>query len=372
MEFINITPLAGMGFTKLGPLGRRWHVVVVRGSFRLGEHEGELRLLDGEHALSLEDTYHGDDPLTSALRHETDLVWTKPACDLIIAGHAHAPGGRPQTRWDCAVRLDQRTHKLSLTGPRHWHKRWSGWQLSQPEATARVPLDYALAFGGDPTLGRKERPGPWPHNPVGVGWYRSSALAADRHYPAPQFEVLGQPYRAFDRRYPVCGFSPLSRWWPQRCRHAGTFDKAWERRGELWLPDDFNTHFYNGAPSPLQMPHPQPGARLAMIGIWPTTRADGLVAMRLPAGFPEAEIYRHDGPPIDRTLTLDTVLVEPDAHQIHLSWRLSVPVDLQPVLCCVRWPHWLQRFVRDEREAQAPQPVPIAACPLTTQEAQHG
>lgn len=344
MDLINITPLGGLTYQKLGPRGQGWDVVVLRGTFR-PDADGTLQPIAGEHSLSLADRYHGDDPMLSALRHESDVVWTKPACDVIVAGHAHAPGGQAAMRWDCAVQMGSRRHVLTVTGPRLWRKRLvRGWRLDDPQATMRVRLDYGLAFGGDPCLGQRKAAQPLADNPVGVGWYRAGCMKSDLAYAAPQFEALGRAYTHFDRKYPAVGFSPLSRWWPQRVRHVGTYGAQWRRLGQNWLADDFDTRFYNGAPEPLQAPYAEPGERVVLIGLWPGN--PGAMAMRLPGGFPTVDFHRPAKHAFDVPMNLDTVLVDTDEQQVHLTWRLAVRQDLGTTACVTRWPHWQRAYFR--------------------------
>jgi hypothetical protein len=352
MELINISPLAGMSYCKYGPRGEAWQVAVVRGSFTLTPGQ-PLQFADEALDLVMADVYQDADPTTSALRHETDLVWTKPACDVVVAGHAHAPLGRAAARWLAGVQLGKQRHSLTVTGPRQWRKRGDGWFLDEPQATSRVALDYALAFGGDPSLGQEAAPGALPDNPLGVGYYKSHHLDSAQTYAAPQFETTGQPYEAFDRLYPVLGFSPLSRWWPSRYRHAGTLDAAWEKSGFPYLPDDFDIRFYNGAPEALQVPHPQGGESLVLVGLWPTSdaahtrNAHGTVLADLPGSFPEAEIQTISSIHPPRPMTLDTIVIDTDACRVYLTWRITVAQSQHPQNCIVRWPMWQQAQIRN-------------------------
>jgi hypothetical protein len=351
MELINITPLGGLTYLKYGPRGRGWDVVVLRGAFR-PDAQGVLQLIDGDHTLSLADTYHGEEPLLSALRHESDLIWTKPACDVIVAGHAHAPHGQAAARWFCGVQIGPHRHAMTVTGPRRWRKhRWK-WRLDEPQATRQVRLDYSLAFGGDPTLGQGKKSEPWADNPVGVGWYHAGSMNADQDYAAPQFETLDRPYKDFDRKYSALGFSPLSRWWPARARFAGTYDQRWLEQNGRWLADDFDTRFFNGAPELLQVPYPRPGERLALLGLWPSREV--VTSMYLPAGFPIAEFHRPSGFEFDVPMNLDTVLVDTDEELVHLTWRLAVRQDTGTTACATSWPHWKQEFFRAQGVAASP------------------
>lgn len=355
MELINISPLAGMSYCKVGPRGVAWQVAVVRGAFSIMPGR-PLEFEDEALELVMADVYHGDEPTTSALRHETDLVWTKPACDVIVAGHAHAPLGRAASRWQAAVQLGKQRHAMTLVGPRHWRKRLIGWSLDEAQTALKVPLDYGLAYGGDPTLGHPVKPGAaskaLPENPVGVGYYEKSYMDNGQTYAAPQFEVTGKPYTDFDSAYPVLGFSPLSRWWPSRYRHAGTMDDKWRANGFPYLPDNFDTRFYNGAPQPLQVPHPKGGEELALLGLWPTdgidgtnqaSNAHGAVHTSLPQSFPQAQIHTINTVLPSVPMTLDTIVIDTDARRVYLSWRIVVAQSEHPQICAVRWPAWQQQ-----------------------------
>ena len=279
-------------------------------------------------------------------------MWTKPVCDVIVAGHAHAPLGRAASRWQAAVQLGKQRHAMTITGPRQWRKRLSGWSLDAPELASSVPLDYGLAFGGDPTLGHPGKRGAasqaLPDNPVGVGYYQKRYMDSAQTYAAPQFEVTGKAYTDYDRKYPVLGFSPLSRWWPSRYRHAGTMDAAWEKNGFPHLPDNFDTRFYNGAPQPLQIPHPQGGEEIALLGLWPTdaahpaSNAHGAVHTSLPQAFPEAQIHTISTVLPSVPMTLDTIVIDTEERRVYLSWRVVVAQSEHPQLCAVRWPAWQQ------------------------------
>jgi hypothetical protein len=362
MELINISPLAGMSYSKVGPRGEAWQVAVVRGAFSFVPGQ-PLQFEDESIELVMADVYHGEEPTTSALRHETDLVWTKPVCDVIVAGHAHAPLGRAASRWQAAVQLGKQRHAMTITGPRQWRKRLTGWHLDAPALALSVPLDYGLAFGGDPTLGQPVKPGAasktLPDNPVGVGYYQKRYMDSAQTYAAPQFEVTGKPYTDFDAKYPVLGFSPLSRWWPSRYRHAGTMDAQWEKNGFPYLPDNFDTRFYNGAPQSLQIPHPKGGEEIALLGLWPTdgahpaSNAHGAVHTSLPQSFPEAQIHTISTVLPSVPMTLDTIVIDTDARRVYLSWRVVVAQSGHPQLCAVRWPAWQQEHMGNAPESRS-------------------
>ena len=51
--------------------------------------------------------YHGE-PGKSSIKYENDLVLTKTTTDILVVGHAWAPGGRPVTEWTVGFRVGPR------------------------------------------------------------------------------------------------------------------------------------------------------------------------------------------------------------------------------------------------------------------------
>src|SRR5262245_24217168 len=87
--------------------------------------------------------HHGE-PGKSSIRYEADLILTKKTTDIIVVGHAHAPGGRPITEMEVGFRLGPVQKMLQVTGDR----AWGVTGRSSPEPFVKMPLVYERAFGG--------------------------------------------------------------------------------------------------------------------------------------------------------------------------------------------------------------------------------
>lgn len=108
MEFRNLTPFDAMCFASVDAQDKPFNTVVMRVGYRLAVDSPsgriELAPLDEEPVpLCMEDEYFGAIN-ASSLKWESDLAPYKPACDLIVLAHAHAPAGKPARR--VAVRCE--------------------------------------------------------------------------------------------------------------------------------------------------------------------------------------------------------------------------------------------------------------------------
>jgi hypothetical protein len=269
-------------------------VVVVKGTFAL---------VPGGEAVPAEDPVlpTGEEPFEDgpALRYPGDIAVFKPMCDVLVDGHAYAPGGAAVTRFGLrfgdALRLG-----FAAFGARVWTSRGP----SAPEPVEAVRLRPEHAFGGPRH----------PLNPLGCG---HGARVGD---PLPRLERLDAPIANLDDRPEPVLLNPLAENHPLRQAHVGSYDGAWASKRFPWFPEDFDWAFFQSAPPELRVPHPSPRAPYALEGMHPTLPT---VEGRLPASYPRAFAVRSERPDAfeEVRLRLDTVFFEPDAMRLLLSWR---------------------------------------------------
>lgn len=230
MEFRNLTPFDAMCFSALDRDDIEHSVVAIKIGYSIEQQEDGswyADVMDGD-ALSLcmADEYL-DEPGTSSLIQESDLAPFKPRCDVIVRGHAHAPGGVAAKQWETRVRLSVAQPGEPITEPepprplnplmgltveqlREWEKtraratarrqqsvprqslldkrlvvsgpsqfkapNWlSGWRRGEIEPVTSVPLLWEHAFGGQSLVPGEEDTAPLLNevcvsNPVGTGW----------------------------------------------------------------------------------------------------------------------------------------------------------------------------------------------------------
>lgn len=94
--------------------GRHHFVVAVRATY-LVDIQSRLHVADQQEPPALAPVYHGEDGVSS-LRWDGDLGPLKPATDVIVNAHAHAPG-RPVRELEVSIRVDGRQKVLLVRGP---------------------------------------------------------------------------------------------------------------------------------------------------------------------------------------------------------------------------------------------------------------
>jgi hypothetical protein len=288
--------------------------IVVRGTFTLLPR---LAVARAPIAPTLADEYWGD-PAQSSLKYASELHVGKPTTDVILMGQAWSPG-KPVHRTSVRVSVAERSKTVVVFGDRTW-KASGGFTSPQPFES--MPLVYERAFGGHHRVSEQvvlaeER------NPVGVGFAgkRSS------------YDMIGQKLpniedpsslidRVGDTPVPACFGFVAPAWIPRR-RHAGTYDKAWQRTRAPYLPTDFDSRFFNAAPPELTFErYLQGGEPVHVLGACkqgelrfdlPRCRVIGAVEM---AGSRHSPAFH-----------LETVVIEPDENRLSVSWRARLVCD---------------------------------------------
>ncbi|WP_299910529.1 DUF2169 domain-containing protein [uncultured Paracoccus sp.] len=343
MELLNPTPLPGLAFRQFDQNGDLDCVVTLRGTF---EHvqDGPARWVEDQMPLQWQDAYAGDPHETSML-HQGDLVPGKTGTDVTYLGGSYAPGGAA-ARWSCAMEIGPVRKTLHVSGPRDWRPvvrpaRWPlrredevmEWRLGDPQPASAVDLDWRLAAGGREAFGAGEADA---MNPLGCGRIGPREAWQARSVPAPQIGDEPNP-RPSD---PPAGFGPLPPFWPQRARHAGTYDEAWQAERHPLLPLNFDPRFWQCAPEDqiarpflkgdeaylltnLHPHHPSaagrlPGVTFAVLqeqGDW------------LPLDLDGVQFDWRDRALILLTWRARFPLPEADGVKLHLAWRWSTHAE---------------------------------------------
>lgn len=390
MEFRNLTPFAALCFGALDAV-REVRVVVMRVSYRLEPRARtsvpgwfDATVIDQDPPpLTLTDRYSGEEGRSSVVC-ESDLAPYKPRCDVLVQGSAHAPGGRPATRWTAGLRVSRLEprdgepssfpdgkgvrflidKKIVVHGSRHFVRTWSGgWDLPKAQAARAVPLSYERAFGGASLVTAPGADGAprldevCYQNPVGAGWRDAQevkrlgqlGLPVPDVLPAPQLEYPDDPidgmYLARQRRGPLspaqmlevvrsephrtAGFGPVGRAWTPRLQRAGTYDDAWLRERWPGLPLDFDFGYWNGAPEDQQIDHPPPSLVLELWNLTdPRLTPGGYLVTQLPAHRAFVLMRLRSGAMVPLPMLTDTVSIDTDAMEVSLVHRVSVPVSV--------------------------------------------
>lgn len=255
--------------------------------------------------------------------------------------------------------------------------RPSPWRLQAPAKMVSMPLRYEFAQGGQCRINASEeaaRRVPKKHripqdtaqsddagaaasralahesndaNPLGRGFARKWHLNASRprEIPAPRIHSIRQPASAQQfwrgvnaHELPApAGLGIVGRGWLPRRALVGTFvDKAeWGRDEVPALPDDFDFAYYNCAPRDQQCPYLSGVEEFTLTNLCrhdhpsATLDGDGNTVLRFTLPHQAVFVLAADasGGLLVRRLVIDTVIIDPDASQIDLVWRVLLPTD---------------------------------------------
>ncbi|SDY05207.1 DUF2169 domain-containing protein [Pseudomonas sp. NFACC08-1] len=324
MELVNKTRLVGGYTTSTDKTGREWLVVVAKGTYGIPDHPGHPpRLLEQQVPLIMADVFPGE-PCESAALYENDFALHKPRCDVLLNGHCHAPNGEPATEVNVALKVGALVKAFKVIGARNYEDSALSHSISRPVPFTTMPITYAQAFGGvDRTHADPAKHKWYPWNPVGAGFYPAASSAQTNGLPLPNTEELDRPVTAPHEHYKPMAFGPIGRAWRQRIQWAGTYDQAWLDHQFPFLPEDFDVRYFQCAPEDQQIDFPRGGEEVALLNLSDKGRS----AFRLPANLKLAMlVVFHDDSTREAAAVVDTIILEPDANRLTLTWRASSPL----------------------------------------------
>ncbi len=344
MDLINATRMVAGYAMGLEPSGRELLVIVVKGTFRLPvESGGRLSLHEEQTPLLTSDEFFGE-PGLSAPKREVDFAPRKQRCDVILNGTAHAPGGRPADRVTVGLKIGSWSKSFDVVGDRVWYTAGTA-RASGAEKFETMPLSYDRAFGGadlrhsDPAEHAAFAP-----NPSGRGYHKHLTPEWLEGSPLPNTEERGVTVTQPDGNYRPMSFGVLGRHWEPRVRFAGTYDQAWKDTVFPFLPSDFDERYYQAAPSDQQLDLPVGEQEVTLLNL----TGDGHRTFTLPHFEAPIQIFPRKGPREDLTALADTILIEPDAHAVTITWRVARPLkrnmfEVAQVLVGRKGPEWWQQ-----------------------------
>ncbi|MEY4510390.1 MAG: hypothetical protein RLZZ450_2512, partial [Pseudomonadota bacterium] len=250
-------------------------VVAMRASFAVSP-QGKVTLVDEQPPPVLAPEYHGD-PGTSSLRLDSDLLYAKPATDVLLDATAHAPMGRKVAKLNVVLRVASITKQLTVYGDRAYYKSFGKLAVSDSTPFSAKAIRYESAYGGmdlthaDPRLHRRDA-----RNPVGRGVAIDPASLVDQ--PAHSIEY---PRGDVARAGPA-GLGPIDAAWSPRRERAGTYDAAWQATRRPLLAEDYQDLYGSSAPDDQRVAHLRGGELVELTNLTP----EGHLQFRLPKIYP--------------------------------------------------------------------------------------
>ncbi|AHG92994.1 Protein of unknown function DUF2169 (plasmid) [Gemmatirosa kalamazoonensis] len=324
LQLKNPTGLAATMFLSPDPDGVDTLYAVVKGTFALDQPldaAGEPPLAAEQIPVTVSPEHWGD-PATSSLKAASDISLLKPATDVLLVGHAHAPNGRPTTWMDVGLAVGPIRKVVRVFGDRVWLHD-AVWTPSAPAPFTKMPLVWERAFGGAEEVEgvRHEEP----RNPVGAGLRAPNGPGPTVGMPLPNLEDPADPVTSWKSGHTPACFAPLCAHWMPRRRWAGTYDERWQSTRAPYLPTDFDPRFFHLAPADQIAPgHLLGGEPVELHGVSPW----GPVRFVLPRAQVGVSFVL-DGAEQPRAAVLDTVLIDADAARLTMVWRAALRCDKQ-------------------------------------------
>jgi len=314
-QLINRTPFAAERGWIRDIDGREIWIVAVKATYDIDA--------DGRTRIAAEQPPINSGPVADDkgnLLCETDLGPPKNATDILLCGHAYAPGGKPVHTLKIGFGVDKLQRTALVTGDRQWQFGLLYPKASEPQPFTRMPLTWSRAVGGD-----EQRGGHATGNPIGCGLRQESGSAL------PNIESLDKPLRSPQERPPAIGFGPVPRHWPWRLRHAGTYDERWQATRSPLLPEDLDPRYWQIAPPEQQYPGKLRGGEpVALINLVPPAVApEGILRFRLPRVSLGFTTRFYDNTQARSRASIHTVILEPDFPRVGIVYHMALPCHPQ-------------------------------------------
>ncbi|WP_437289298.1 DUF2169 domain-containing protein [Sorangium sp. So ce406] len=308
MDVVSACPLR-VASSLWQPRAGAWALTIVcKATYTLAPGESLLALEQDEPTGA--ELYWEDDEHRSLVLG-SDLAPFKRRADVLVVGHAYAPGSRPVTSLLARLAVGAIDKSIAVFGDRVFTPDGA---LSEPVPFAKMSLRWERAAGGAGTA-----------NPVGVP---PPGAAPDRRAmtPAPNLEMPGAHVTGRRDAIEPVGFGPIAPSWPGRAHKLGWHAATWNhaRWSERPLPDDIDAGYFNAAPPDQQMDEICPDERIVLENLHP---AHARLITRLRAVVPRAVVARGGAPAQERKLRCDTLCIDTDRGTCSLTWRGYVLLD---------------------------------------------
>lgn len=251
-----------------------------------------------------------------------DMCDPKPRAEVLLYGAFCAPRGEMVTQGTARLRLGNAIDKrISVVGRREWVRSPLGRiHATRPSAFARVPLDWAHAFGG---------PG-FDGNPEGIGYWGRNDGQARRYL--PNLHYPDDPLELPEDRIRPAAMSPRPITLPARQKRAGSYDAYWAKHHQPGYARDIHPDFFLTAPADQVLPGYFAGRESFLVeGMHPLRRE---LTGRLPGLNARCFVEQKTGglhdkaPPVFREVPMaaDTLLLFPEIERAILIHHGLVPM----------------------------------------------
>ncbi|WP_437538988.1 DUF2169 domain-containing protein [Sorangium sp. So ce726] len=305
MEVLAVGPLPVASLLWQPRPGAWMFTFVCKATFVL--RPGESPLAPEQEALLEADAHWRDDPAFS-LYASTDIVPIRPRVDVVLVGHAFAPGQALVRSLVARLAIAEIDKSIEVVCDRSVTKDGAARE-GQP--FARMPLLWERAAGGADTV-----------NAVGAAAGARDAYGARR---LPNLVPPGTVVSGPDDVVEPIGFGPVAPSWLARRsklgRHAAAFASGeWQRSP---LPADIDASYFNAAPPDQQLAALRGDERLVLENLHPEHPH---LATRLAGERPQAFVERPGQAPQPVAMRADLLWIHTDRAVCALTWRGQIPL----------------------------------------------
>ncbi len=322
MDLINATKMQA-GYTQgIDKTGRESLVVVVKGTFTLPLDGTAPKLAATQEPIVEADVATGE-PGFSATLYECEYAPVKKRCDVLLNGSAYAPKGKKVKSIDVGLKVSTIEKVFTVVGDRYWYTGAGGIAKTSPEPFAKKFISYDVAFGGiDDFHHNEEKRNAYMPNPIGCGYHYYLDNDLVNNTPLPNTEERGKSISSPTGEYKPMGFGVMGRSWPERVKHAGTYDQKWVDETFPFLPGDFNERYYQSAPEDQQCDYLRGGEWVQLHNL----TESGKTAFQIPVVDVPIVYFRNRLDDVHTHGLADTLIIEPDKGIFSIVWRANLPL----------------------------------------------
>jgi hypothetical protein len=350
VELVSLSPFPALLLPWEADAGQASLTVVVKVTVQL-LHDREAIIAETQ--LPIEGDRTWDDAPIASLYHPSDLAPLKPRTDLVLVGHAYAPGGKKVEQLVAQVKVGDFQKSITVQATRMWTAGPAGFAPGPLVPFERMPLRY-------------ERAGLSQDNPIGV----------DPAAPPSPGALVGPNLEPIAPATFAC-FAPIAAAWRPRRRLLGEAGRFWALAFETGgrspepAPRALDFRYFNVAPPDQQTSLLRHRAELELVNLSPT---HPVLRTRLPALKPYVfRIEPRSRRPVEIALRCDTLWIDTDRAIACLVWRgltdvpSTAPADIGTVLVVAD--HQGRRVRWEQAERAWREGVPIEATEPASEDA---
>lgn len=298
MELVSLCPFPALLLPWEADAGQASLTVVVKVTVQL-VHDGDAIVADEQLPIGGDEPW--DQSPISSLYQPSDRAPLKPRTDIVLVGHAYAPGGNAVDHLVATLKVGDFQKSISIRSAPVWTLGAGGLVQGPPVPFEKMPL-------------RPERAALSQDNPVGVD---PAAPPLPGTFAGANLEAIPPATYAT--------FGPISASWRPRRRLLGEAGRFWALSFETGAaspgpaPRALDFRYFNAAPPDQQTNMLRQRADLELVHLHPSHPT---LRTRLPALRPQV-FYLAPGArrPVEIALRCDTLWIDTDRAIACLVWR---------------------------------------------------